>query len=100
MTVATPIADVAATIPTPVNSPAIIHIARRTPTVIPSDKARVIHMPGVTETRKNVGTKADNKETFRNDIKRLVTVQVADCAQNCTKIHLSASGQSITPDHA
>lgn len=67
MKVATPTADVAATRPTPSNSPLIIHIARRTPTVMPSDNASVMHMPGVMETTKKVGMKADNKERLRND---------------------------------
>ncbi|GGE73643.1 hypothetical protein GCM10011533_27590 [Streptosporangium jomthongense] len=60
-------AEAAATIATPASSPAIIHIALRTPIVIPSDSARVIHMPGVIETIKNVGINADNSDGFKKD---------------------------------
>ena len=52
---ATPMIDADATSPTPSSSPGIIHRVRFTPIVIPSVMERVMHIPGVRETRKNVG---------------------------------------------
>ncbi|MNH22836.1 hypothetical protein D3C79_827080 [compost metagenome] len=56
MTAATPTTDSTETKPTPINSPHIMCRVRRTPRLMPRVIARVMHMPGVTETKKNVGT--------------------------------------------
>jgi len=55
MTAATPITDSTDTRPTPMSSPHIMCRVRRTPRLMPRVIARVMHMPGVTETKKNVG---------------------------------------------
>ena len=57
-----------ATKPTPISSPNIIHMVRRIPTVIPKVKAKVIHIPGVTETKKKVGIRANRKAVLINFI--------------------------------
>ena len=55
MMAATPITDSTETSPTPISSPHIMCRVRRTPRLIPSVIDRVMHMPGVTETKKKVG---------------------------------------------
>ena len=58
--VATPTADNEATSPTPINSPVIIQATARIPKRRPMVRASVIHMPGVIETKTNVGMNKDN----------------------------------------
>ena len=71
MSAATPITTKMATKPTPMSSPNIIHIVRRIPTVIPKVSAKVMHMPGVTETKKKVGIKAKSKALLINLVRWL-----------------------------
>jgi hypothetical protein len=58
--VATPSTDAAATVPTPTSSPTHIQAVRRTPTVIPRLSESIMHMPGVSDTRKKVSRKSEN----------------------------------------
>ena len=57
MSEATPTTAAMDTRPTPRSSPHIIHSVRFTPTVIPNVIERVMHIPGVAETKKKVGIK-------------------------------------------
>ena len=57
---ATPNTAAAATKPTPTSSPDIIHKVLRTPMVMPMVNAKVMHSPGVIDTKKNVGTKMES----------------------------------------
>ena len=54
---ATPNTAAMATIATPMSSPIIIHMVRRTPMLMPRVIANVMHIPGVIETKKKVGIK-------------------------------------------
>ena len=65
-TVVNPIIAVADIIKMPKSSPAIIHRVRRYPILIPNVRARVIHIPGVIETKKKVGMNMVSKAVFMN----------------------------------
>jgi len=53
-----------ATIATPTNSPSIMNIALLCPILNPKLRESVIHIPGVNETKKNVGIKTNKIEKF------------------------------------
>ena len=55
MIAATPTTEESATMATPISSPAIIKKVRLSPTLMPKLIAKVMHIPGVTETKKKVG---------------------------------------------
>ena len=68
--VATPITEESATIPTPTSSPAIILNVLLSPMLIPRLIDRAIHIPGVSDTRKNVGIKITNIDKFKTISKK------------------------------
>ncbi|GKQ66892.1 hypothetical protein KAM344_20570 [Aeromonas caviae] len=81
MTAATPTTDNTETRPTPTSSPHIMCKVRRTPRLMPRVIARVMHIPGVTETKKNVGIKS---------------AKMAGSIQSDT-LHLQGNKQTILP---
>ena len=60
--VAIPVADNVAIIATPISSPVIIYIVLFNPIPIPILRAKNIHIPGVIETKKNVGIKTISRD--------------------------------------
>ena len=72
MIAAIPITDAIATIATPKSSPHIIHKVLLIPMDMPSVIAKVIHIPGVRLTIKNVGMNKLNKVKSINEMSGLL----------------------------